>query len=546
MIHLSGKTILSQEKWTHVDNSPDKHTAQNPVPARFRYTVIFLLLFIAGAGFSLYCSFQGWDGSLIEMFSFRQTQTAITVQYFLKGGPLLNYETPVLGPPWSIPLEFPFYQYIVFAITKLSGYPLDPAGRLVSLLFFLSALYPFYHLIKDFFTDRFAVFIALLLLCISPQYLFWSRSFMIESTALALSLWYLYFFKKESDREERGTGSVLLLSLILVAGAVAAITKVTTFFIYYLIGALFLSVRIIRLGRSEKLSSVLRKNLVLLVVGLVVPLATIVIWSHYTDQIKALNPIGAKLTTAALKKWTFGTLEQKLTYGFWKKTVIRSLTDLTGNVWLFLVTFAFLPFCRKRTVGTVLLLIFLFFVPIAVFFNLYFVHNYYVYANGILLLLALALVIGDLSARSLPWLVLSLVLLLAICVSSGKYYLEAYYPMQGNEYRFQDMKYQVDKLTGADDILVFIGADWSPEMPYYFDRRALMLPDSLTDEENYRKAVENLKPYRVGGIFFCFNYRNMNNKYEILGNFSKFFPAGFKPVPFRNCDAYFAQKGIDP
>jgi len=204
---------------------------------------VFLFLFILTALTSLYYAIQGWDGSLMQRYAFRQTQTAITVQQMLKGGPLLQYETPVLGPPWSIPLEFPLYQYIVYILVKLTGYSLEPAGRLVSLLFFGSLLFPFYFLTKPYFADSSRGYIALLLLCSSPQYLFWSRSFLIESTVLALSLWYLYFLKKQCDREvnyaQNSGKSFLLLALILGTGAIAAITKVTTFFIYASIVALF-------------------------------------------------------------------------------------------------------------------------------------------------------------------------------------------------------------------------------------------------------------------------------------------------------------------
>src|SRR5579862_7514545 len=48
-----------------------------------------------------------WSTPVIGMHAFRQTQTAITSYWMLKGSPWLAYETPVLGPPWSIPFEFP-------------------------------------------------------------------------------------------------------------------------------------------------------------------------------------------------------------------------------------------------------------------------------------------------------------------------------------------------------------------------------------------------------------------------------------------------------
>src|SRR4051812_9418753 len=43
------------------------------------------------------------DQPLIDGNAFRQTQTALTAYWLLKGGPLLAYITPVAGFPWAIP-----------------------------------------------------------------------------------------------------------------------------------------------------------------------------------------------------------------------------------------------------------------------------------------------------------------------------------------------------------------------------------------------------------------------------------------------------------
>jgi hypothetical protein len=63
---------------------------------------------------------------LFDYFFPRETQTAITTYWLMRGGPIFAYETPILGYPWSIPLEFPVYQ-IVVAILSSAGKP-DSAG----------------------------------------------------------------------------------------------------------------------------------------------------------------------------------------------------------------------------------------------------------------------------------------------------------------------------------------------------------------------------------------------------------------------------------
>lgn len=519
-------------------NPPSPSSAETVSVASFFQANIFRLLFLLGAFYFFYYALHGWNGSLLEAFSFRQTQTAISVQYMVRGGPLLGYETPVLGPPWSIPFEFPIYQYLVAAVTALTGYGLDQSGRLVSLLSFISLLYPLYVLTAPLFTDRSRAYIALLLLCISPQYLYWSRTFMIESTALALALWYLYGIKKQLD----APANPLLLAFTLVVGVIAAITKVTTFFAFYLIAALVLLLTLGRQYRQQGRAAI-GKQLPLLIVALGLPLLSIFFWTHYTDQLKELNPLGAKLTSSALKTWNFGTWQQKLSVALWKRTLYRSLTDLAGNVWLFVASSALLPFCRRRTIGLVLLLALLFLLPMAVFFNLYMVHGYYVYANGILLLVAVALIIGDLSSRGLPRLLAAFCLLLAFGFFSGKHYLHSYYPLQGNGYRYQDMKYYVDLKTKPDDLLVFFGADWSSELPYYLGRRAVMFPESLTTAENYRRTIDNIRSYPLGGVFLCDEYRLPEKKFRIMTDFSAFLPIGLSATGIGNCDIYFTTRG---
>jgi hypothetical protein len=86
----------------------------------------------------------GWNNSILDMHGFRQTQTAISTYFVLQGGAWLAYETPVLGAPWSIPFEFPLYQWITAVWVKISGIPLDQAGRSVSVVFYYLTLWPGY------------------------------------------------------------------------------------------------------------------------------------------------------------------------------------------------------------------------------------------------------------------------------------------------------------------------------------------------------------------------------------------------------------------
>jgi len=53
----------------------------------------------------------GWQSKNLPGVEYRQAQTALSA-YFINAEDnfSLAYPTPVLGKPWSIPLEFPLYQ----------------------------------------------------------------------------------------------------------------------------------------------------------------------------------------------------------------------------------------------------------------------------------------------------------------------------------------------------------------------------------------------------------------------------------------------------
>ena len=103
----------------------------------------------------------------------------------------LAYETPVLGPPWSIPFEFPLYQWLVAAVAGTHLLPLDQAGRLVSVVFFLLTLIPTHSLLAALRIPGPMRLVFLSLVLVSPFYLFWSRTFLIESTGLFLCVSYV-------------------------------------------------------------------------------------------------------------------------------------------------------------------------------------------------------------------------------------------------------------------------------------------------------------------------------------------------------------------
>jgi hypothetical protein len=462
--------------------------------------VVFIasILYVAGVA----C--VGWNSMLSDPYAFRQTQTAISVSYLLKGGPWLAYETPVLGPPWSIPFEFPFYQWIVALVAKTGLFALDQAGRFVSEFFFFSSLYPLYKLLGILKLSRRRRYLILAIFCISPQYLFWSRSFMIESTALALSVYYLWLVLVCRTQLAAGRFNRLTLTGAAVLGAMAGLVKVTTFFSFLAGACIVVAAFSYKTYREEGFHkrTILAPGTLLLSV-VVVPALAVSGWTAYADALKSLNPLAGWLMSGGLKAWNFGTLEQKLSMKTWDMFYSRTLTDLFGNSLLAAASIAALLLCTKERAIFAMISLGLFLLALITFTNLQFVHTYYSYANGIFFIVAAGIIITDLleSRQIFKRAIGTTLFCLCIFFCIGHYYRN-YWQLQKQNFDFAPITTAIDSYSGDNDVFIVFGNDWSSEIPYYIKRRAAMIKNPDLNDPALRTLKENLKGYRIGGLLF--------------------------------------------
>ncbi len=151
----------------------------------------------------------------------RQTHTAITAYWLMRGSPWLAYETPILGAPWSLPLEFPFYQLLVAKLAGWTGLSLDSIGRLVSYLFVVLTIIPVRMLARAWKLDDTYVRVFAILLLTSPIYLFWGTAFLIETFVVFFCFWFLAEVEL-ATRSSHWTA----LALSILCGTVAALGKI--------------------------------------------------------------------------------------------------------------------------------------------------------------------------------------------------------------------------------------------------------------------------------------------------------------------------------
>jgi hypothetical protein len=408
---------------------------------------------------------NGLNHTICDQHSFRQTQTAITSYYFITEGFDINYLTPVVGYPWRIPFEFPIYQFIVALISKMTHLDLEITGRIVSIAAFygcIAFIIKFQNLIKGFPS----YLSASLILC-HPIYIFWSRTFLIESTALLFTIAFVYltllYFEK------RGYKLLTILSLI---GIIGITTKVTTF----IIGLSFICFYLIYLFRTNR-EFILKNKSKLVYYGImfVSLVIALIVWTSHCDHTKKESYIGSQLTSNKLNNWNFGSLMQRIDIQSWSDVFYHSGYSLLIT---FMILFAILVSYSKRKENSMAIIWLLTGLtgPL-IFFNLYALHDYYHYANTLFILIGIAYFISQKEEikKRRDWAI-------GVVLFSLWVYHIGYSQTQNiNNQYFKELGAFVEKKSNANDIVMIVGNDWGSEIAYYSHRKCITVPVWLMD-----------------------------------------------------------------
>lgn len=452
-------------------------------------------IFSAALLYSLWAATVGWNTSIMQEHSFRQTQTAFSSYMIAEGGPILKYESPVLGPPWSIPFEFPLYQTIVAGVYKATGWKLESAGRAVAKLFFYLSLLPLLLLGWQYGLRGAALLLPLTLFLLSPLYLFWSRQFMIESTATFFGLAYLASaYRWENTRASRWWIAALFF------GVTAALVKSTSYLCYALALGLLFSWNT---WMEKKLD---RRWLLAAGTLLLVPLLAGIGWAKFTDHVKEMNPLAGFITSAALKEWNFGTLAQRLSGDFWYKLFRQTIHDSIGHRtgWLLSVALA-LAWGRKAALYWVLS--FLFLVAPLIFTNLHIIHNYYANANGVFLILAIAVLCAQTMLSEKKWArAAGIVLFVSVAVFSVREFMrQPYWQQQIVNDGPVVLGEKVAAVVAPEKVLLVYGWDWDSTLPYFARRRSIMARNVDWDSPELARSFALLQAENrsVGAVVYC-------------------------------------------
>lgn len=492
------------------------------------YSVIFCkILLLASICSYLYFNLYYLNSDMFDLHQFRQSQTALTAKSIFDDANLLNYQTPVIGEGWSIPFEFPIYQLIAATIAKLTGFNLISIGKVLSVTFGALSIFVAARILKLFSVKNEAIEFSASLAFVSPIYIYWSGSFMIETAALFFYVAFIYFWSKILLRQWSASNFIfagLCLLLALLQKSTTALAAVPFFFFVFY----FFSVRVSDVYNNKRL--VFSSLLVYLI-----PLIIAYLWVLHTDILKMQNPIGQHLTSKALSGWNYGSIDQKLSLNFWYGIVYNRVVAQNSFMFFGLLTvFAFLlthaNLTLKKLVASSL---FLFLLPFCVFTNLHAVHDYYQVSNIVFLSIAVGVAVYYSADRLFTKYAIVKYMVLSLFVGYSLFNYYGYY----YKYRSQtdlsaeeiarknrtiDVSNFIKKNTPKDMPIIVYGYDWSSEMAFYSDRKSLTLPWGGWDFEALANPKKFLPSQNASSIINCpnQNFAEINNKiHELYKNY---------------------------
>jgi hypothetical protein len=460
----------------------------NPIAAtpRAMKGAILPLTLIVFIGIHFIFSINGWKEPILGHHAQRQTQTAISAYWIAQGGPLIAYETPLFGPPWSCPMEFPTYQAAVAILSKASGLSIDISGRAISLIFFYLSLPLIYIVTRQLGANIASTYITLSLFLTSPIYLFWSRTMMIESTALFLTLGYL-----ASTLQYIHGNTRKYWWLGLAFGSLAAVTKITTLAPALGLIILLLCIQIFIKSRVTQKTWTLKSSTCTALL-IILPILCAKIWIRYSDALKIKNPNTAFLSSQSLNNWNFGDLNLRLSSKFWS-TISWELKELaTASGWIWVLGAIALIIARPSCWPILLALFAAGCSGFIVFSNLYQVHDYYIYGTAYLFIILVGITIGEAVSLHKPQRLLAAIfMLLPAGTSAIIYYHGGYYNAQKSiPHTELTAGSLIQKISPEDQPIAILGQHYNASLPYYAKRRALTLgPHPLAE---LKSAVAHL------------------------------------------------------
>lgn len=262
-------------------------------------------------------------------YQWRPLHTELTVYWFVQEGiDLLHYQTPLFGPPWQIPIEFPLFQAIAALVFQAGLGSLDFACRLTALLcFYASALF-LYLLCKKLISDALARFTIIALYLWLPFNIHYSAEPLIDYLALGCALAYFYFLLVWLESRS----SLVTALLAAICGALGMLVKPTTMPLVLVPILVFVLKDILAKYRAHlkpvfhgrgllSTAWTQRSYWIGLILMAAIPVIAWSLWTRHADSIKDRSVFTRWHTSRAMVNWYFGTWEHRTDPQIWINTI---------------------------------------------------------------------------------------------------------------------------------------------------------------------------------------------------------------------------------
>ena len=450
--------------------------------------------------------------NLSEGDAFRFAQTTFVVREFVQNGIDIRMPLPLFGSSSFLPFEFPLFQIVSSFLSSLLS--LDPltATRLSGLIFFQGTGILVFLLAKKWFDGHVALYAAILFQFLPFGFRF-AHSPLIEFMATFLVLLSVFLFSSASTIKKTfyKLSFPLIASICLILGFLVKVTTGVALLPLLAIPAFAI------LQSKDYLAWKLMR-LLPIILATILSVLSVYMWNSYADNVKRLNPLTAYLisTTPQMREWNFGTLRDRLEPKTWITIYFQFFGPITTGliVLAILVFYSFKYFNRNKLIPLIAVV---FFGPI-VFVNLYRSHQYYVAAIYPILVILISLGIAAISKKFSPnqmkhsIVLISLLIATSFSTKIGLNYISNIF----NHSDIPKLAYEIREAVPQGSFVLYLGCDWNPEIPFYSDRKSLMVP-----EWDIAPLSQDLK--QISHVAFC-DYVPLDRSEQL----NKYFPDNTK------------------
>lgn len=419
----------------------------------------------------------------------RAIQTQLSAYWFQRNGiDLVHYQTPLYGPPWRIPLEFPLFQATGALIARLGDMEIGTACRLAALLSFYLCALVLFLVAKNIFSSTGAASVMVTIFLWTPYNIYHSTEPLIDYTALMLTFAYFYAIYRWLFARPNW----LTAAMAVLCGSLTMLVKPTSMPV--IVGPILTLVWLdvqkrgyfakpLRLRTITNRILQQRGYWITLALMALVPLLVGSAWTRYADAVKNASIYTQWLTSAELREWNFGTWELRsnpaISIGYFAILLMQLAPYALG-------VFALLGLVGLRREGHVARLFLIGIIAsaileMAVFLNL-FQHNYYY----IVFSASMAILVGygiwnfwQAARREAP--LLRYIILAALLVSAffgvrdfqgirSRAVVDSQQILKQYEWATQVQQY-----VSEDHWVVVVEDDWRPDIPYALERRTMVV-----------------------------------------------------------------------